>query len=320
MSLYRSTHCFLALIAPLMLLTACSNPNEQSGGAGITDTPMDSLVTAEWLQQHLDNPNLVVLDVTVMIESDGNGGFRPVNGMANYETGHIPTAGFADLMGELSDSDSALGFAVPEPEQFAAAMGALGVGDDSLVVLYDANSSSWAARVWWMLRWIGFDNAALLDGGLDAWTSAGFSLSTAAAARPTKTLTVSLRPELIVDKTEVRAAIDDDSVDIIDALTEAHYRGDFSMYARPGHIPTASNVPVTSLIDESGRYKSLEELETLFEGERDTRTITYCGGGIAASGNAFVMHRLGFKDVAVYTASLQEWAPDPENPMVTGAE
>ena len=318
MSFHRVPHVFLALIAALILLSACSNPNQQSsGGVG---TPMDSLVTAEWLQEHLDNPDLVVLDVTVMIESDGSGGFRPVNGMANFESGHIPTAGFADLMGNLSDSDSTLGFAVPEPEQFAAAMGALGIGDDSRVVLYDANSSSWAARVWWMLRWIGFDNAALLDGGLDAWTSAGFSLSTAAATRPAKTLSVNLRPELIVDKSEVRAAIGDDSVDIIDALTEEHYRGDFSMYGRPGHIPTASNVPVTSLIDESGRYKSLDELETLFEGERDTRTITYCGGGIAASGNAFVMHRLGFKDVAVYTASLQEWAPDPENPLVTGTE
>lgn len=320
MSPYRATPAFLALIVSLMLLPACSSPGDQSDGGGSVDTTMDSLVSAEWLMEHLDDPDLVVLDATVMIESDGNGGFRTVNGMANFEAGHIPTAGFADLMGDLSDSDSAFGYAVPAPERFAAAMGALGVGDDSRVVLYDANSSSWAARVWWMLRWIGFDNAALLDGGLDAWTSEGNSLSTGPATRPAKTLTVNLRPELIVDKTEVRAAIDDDSVNLLDALTEEHYRGDFAMYARPGHIPTASNVPVTSLVDESGRYKSLDELETLFDGERDTRTITYCGGGIAASGNAFVMHRLGFKDVAVYTASLQEWASDPENPMVTGPE
>jgi len=89
-----------------------------------------------------------------------------LSGRADYEAGHIPTAGFADLMGNLSDGDSLLKFAVPTPEQFIAAMGALGVGDDSRVVLYDSFGSGWAARVWWMLRWVGFDRAALLDGGL----------------------------------------------------------------------------------------------------------------------------------------------------------
>ncbi len=306
MSFCRATPFLLALIASLVLIPTLSESDEAT---------MDSLVTAEWLADHLDDPNLIILDCSVMIESDDDGSFRTVNGRANFETGHIPTAGFADLKGDLSDSESPIGYAVPAPEQFAAAMGALGVGDNTRVVLYDANGSSWAARVWWMLRWIGFDNAALLDGGLDAWKSAGQPLSVEPASRAPGTLTVKLRPELIVGKEAVHAAIDNDSVNIIDALPEAHYRGEFSMYARPGHIPTATNVAITSLVDESGRYKSLEELETLFDTNRDTRTITYCGGGIAASGNAFIMHRLGFEDVAVYTASLQEWAADPENPM-----
>ena len=116
----------------------------------------------------------------------------------------------------------------------------------------------------------------------------------------------------------MRAAIDDDEVNIIDALPEEHYNGNFSLYDRPGHIPTATNVPSMSLIDESGRFKSTAELDALFESDRDKRTITYCGGGISASADAFIMTRLGYDDVAVYTASLQEWAADPENPMVTG--
>lgn len=314
---FHRTSLIFGLTAALAMLSACSDHQDQGD---IVDSTMDSLVSAEWLMEHLDDPNLVVLDATVMVESDGSGGLRAVNGRANFAAGHIPTAGFADLMGELSDASSTIGYAVPTPEQFAAAMGALGVGDDTRVVIYDANTSSWAARVWWMLRWVGFDNAALLDGGQEAWTSAGYSLSTESAAQPARTLTVNLRPELIVDKAEVLAAIDDESVELQDALPEAHYRGDFAMYARPGHIPTATNVSVGTLVDASGRYKPLDELETLFTSERDKRTITYCGGGIAASGNAFVMHRLGFKDVAVYTASLQEWSVDPENPMVTGTE
>jgi thiosulfate/3-mercaptopyruvate sulfurtransferase len=87
------------------------------------------------------------------------------------------------------------------------------------------------------------------------------------------------------------------------------------MYDRPGHISGASNVPVTSLFDESGKFRSHDELDVLFEGDHNTRTITYCGGGIAAAADAFVLTRLGFIDVAIYGASLQEWAADADNPM-----
>ena len=111
---------------------------------------MDTLVTAEWLRENLEDPNLVVLDCTVLIEQAEDGGIRTVSGRGNYEAGHIPTAGFADLTADLADGDSPYEFAVPTPERFAAKMGALGVGNDSRVVLYDAYTSAWAARVWWM--------------------------------------------------------------------------------------------------------------------------------------------------------------------------
>jgi thiosulfate/3-mercaptopyruvate sulfurtransferase len=281
---------------------------------------METLVTPEWLAEHLDDPDLMVLDCTVLVEPDGAGGFRSVSGRSSYEAGHIPSAGFADLFGELSDSESPLQFAVPSPEHFAAAMGALGVGDDSRVVLYDASGSAWAARVWWMLRWVGFDRAALLDGGLEAWTAEGRLVSTELPDRPAKTLTPAPRPELIADRDEVMAAIEDDSVVIVDVLPEAHYRGEMGFYARPGHIRSAINIPMQSLTDESGRYRPHEELAAMHEGDRNLRQITYCGGGIAASSTAFIMTRLGFTDVAVYTASLQEWSADSANPMDTGPQ
>jgi thiosulfate/3-mercaptopyruvate sulfurtransferase len=297
------------LIAALVLVTGCASSNSQP------DATMDSLVTAEWLSQHLDDPDLVVLDCSVSVKP-GEDGIQIESGRTDYEGGHIPSAGFADLMGDLSDGDSSLNFAVPTPEQFCAVMGALGVGDNSRVVLYDGSNSAWAARVWWMLRWVGFDRAALLDGGLGAWTAEGRPLSTEAANRRAKQLTPAPRPELIADRDEVFAAIDNSAVNLIDVLPEASYRGEMAMYDRPGHIPSASNTPFTALIDESGRYRPRDELAALFDGDRSARTITYCGGGIAASSTAFVMTRLGFTDVAVYTASLQEWAADPVNPMV----
>jgi len=281
------------------------------------DAKMGTLVTAEWLSQHLNDPNLVVLDCTVLVEPNDDGSVQVVSGRANYNSGHIPTAGFADLMGDLSDGDSPLQFAVPTPEQFAAAMGALGVGDDSRIVLYDGGNSVWAARVWWMLRWIGFDRAALLDGGVGVWTAEGRPLSTEPANRPVQELSAAPRPELISDHDEVFAAMDNDAINLIDALPPSHFRGEFVMYERSGHIPGASNVPSSELLDESGHYRSQDELAAMFDGERDARAITYCGGGIAASSNAFIMTRLGFTDVAVYIASLQEWAADFDNPLVT---
>lgn len=302
----------ILLFAALALVSACSDLAQQA------EPPFETLVTAEWLSQHITDPDLVVLDCTVLIEMAESGGFTSVSGRTHYEEGHIPSAGFADLTSELADGESPLQYALPTPEQFAAAMGALGVGDDSRVVLYDASGSVWAARVWWMLRWVGFDRAALLDGGLGAWIAEDRPLSTELPVRPGKTLTPAPRPELIANRDEVLAAIENDEVVLVDVLPEEHYRGETAFYARPGHISTAINISVQSLTDESGRYRSFEELVGLHGGDRTVRHITYCGGGIAASSSAFVMTRLGFEDVAVYTASLQEWATDPENPMEVG--
>ncbi len=334
MSLWNYTLRSLTLMAALACLTACSGSDEQSAQAvdAVADTgtdtgtaisaataAMDSLVSTEWLSEHLDDPDLVVIDCTVMVAPDEKTGFRMVNGRANYDSGHIPSAGFADFFGDLSAGEDKLRFEIPTPEQFAATMSALGVSDNSRVVLYDANLSVWAARVWWMLRWIGFDNAALLDGGLGAWRAEGRPLSTEPANRPPGDLSINLRPELIADQDEVRAAIGDSSINIVDALPVEHYEGQMTMYARPGHITGATSLPASLLLDESGRYRSYDELDMLVNIDRNERAITYCGGGIAASSDAFVLHRLGFKNVAVYAASLQEWTVDPNNPMETGA-
>jgi len=277
---------------------------------------MDTLVTTEWLSQHLNDPNLVVLDCSVCTIPQDEGSFLNLSGLADYNKGHIPSAGFADLKGDLTDCNSPIEFAVPTPAQFCSAMGALGVGDDSRVVLYDTSYSAWAARVWWMLRWVGFDRAALLDGGLNAWTAEGRPLSTGPATRHVKYLTPAPRPELIADRDEVLASIDVDAVCLIDTMPPEFYRGEISLYERPGHLPGALNSNGLDLLDESGRFRPDDELAALIGGDRSARNITYCGGGIMASSNAFIMTRLGFNDVAVYTASLQEWAADPANPLV----
>jgi len=320
----HSARNFFALIAiaiaALALMSACTTSELETGATNSAEPPLEPLVTAQWLSEHLDDPNLVILDCTVLVETDENGGLRILNGRANYEAGHIPSAGFADLMGDLSGLDDPLMFTMPPQEQFSAAMGALGVGDDSSVVLYTANNPDWAARVWWMLHWAGFDRVALLDGGQQAWVADGLPLSTLPANRPAKQFTATFRPEMIADRDQVLAATDNSAVRIVDALPVAHYRGEYSMYGRPGHITGATNLPSSDLLNAEGHYWSLDELEMMHEGDRNDRVITYCGGGVAASSVAFTMHRLGFTDVAVYMGSLQEWVVDPENPMTLGTE
>ena len=272
---------------------------------------MDTLVTTEWLSEQSDDKDLVVLHRGVGMEEDGQGGVRPASGRPEYDAGHIPGAGFADLIVDLSAQDSPLPWVpMPTPDQFCAAMGALGVGDDFRVVLYDGYYSMLAARVWWMLRWVGFDRAAILDGGFKLWTAEGRPISADPVERLSRTLTPHVRPNAIAGRDEVLAGLDSDAVCLIDALPLESFRAQ--------HIPGASNLDAISLVDESGRYQSHTELAAMHDGDRNARTITYCGGGVAASSNAFVMTRLGFTDVAVYAASLQEWMANPDNPLVEG--
>ncbi|MEM7446228.1 MAG: sulfurtransferase [Pseudomonadota bacterium] len=275
-------------------------------------------MTTDWLSQHRNDSGLVILDCRIRMEPDGAGAFRYETAREDYNAGHIPAAGFADLMVELRDTESPLVFALPSAADFCAAMGALGVGDDSRVVLYDDFLSIWAARVWWMLRWVGFDRAAILDGGLTAWNAEGRPLSAEPAGKAARTLTPHVRPEVIADHPEVRAAVADGSACLIDTMHGDHYQGAESFFGRPGRIQGASNLFSGDLVDESGRYKPDNELSKLVTGDRNARNITYCGGGIMASSNAFIMSRLGFTDVAVYIGSLQEWTADPANPMEVG--
>jgi len=252
-----------------------------------------------------------------MPDADDPRGLHNVSGRPDYELGHIPNAGFVDLKGDLCKTNGPVEFELLSPEAFCAAMGQLGVGDDSRVVLYDTNYTGWAARVWWMLRWVGFDNAAILDGGLSAWTSTGNALSLNPVTPLVQTLTPKPRPELIAYHDEVLSSINNDAVVLVDTLPEAFYRGEMSIYPRLGHITGAVNIDGLSLLDKKGYLLSQDELAARHSFDRNARIITYCGGGIVASTDAFVLTRLGYDNVAVYMASLEEWTADPGNPMET---
>ena len=237
----------------------------------------------------------------------------------NWADDHIPNSAYADLTFDLSDPSSDLRFTMPTAERFASAMEDLGVGPGTRVVLYDRRFTMWATRVWWMLKTFGFDNCAVLDGGWTSWVADGFATtSDPTPTRASTTFHAEPRPELIADLERMKAALNDGTC-IINALSESNHDGTDASYGRRGHLPGAGNVYAVDLLDpESHRYLPIDQLAELLDDA--TRTsgpiITYCGGGIAATSDAFVLSALlGKKDVSVYDGSLSEWLLDPNRPL-----
>jgi thiosulfate/3-mercaptopyruvate sulfurtransferase len=214
---------------------------------------------------------------------------------------------------------------VPSSQQFAPAAGALGIGDGARVVVYDQHQGFWATRFWWHLRLEGFDDVAVLDGGLAAWKAAGEPVTDAASLVTPRTFTGVRRPDLLRSTQDVAATLDDPAIVLVNVLDPATYRGETATYARNGHIPGSVNLPVSDVLDPTtGAFRSTFQLRELFAEAGlldDSRTVvTYCGGGIAATGLAHALARVGRDDVAVYDGSLTAWTSDPELPLVTGAE
>ncbi len=288
------------------------------------------LVETDWLAEHLDDPDLRILDCTQYLPDYFESvEFTTVSGRDNYQQGHIPGAAYVDLMEELVDPDRPEFYsAMPPAEQFADVMSQIGVGDGTRVILYDDFVGIFATRIWWMLRAFGFDNAAVLNGGWLKWKNEGRPISTEPASYPPGNFVARYQPELIASKEEVLATIDDNQTCLIDALSEQEYTGDPafpSHYGRPGHIPSAVNVPFTGQIDmtSSNEYVSPDAIRAHFEESgalESDRVVTYCGGAIAATQAAHLLTLLGVENVAVYDGSLTEWGADANLPMVTGAE
>lgn len=283
------------------------------------------VVDPEWVEAHRVDPNLRIVDATTHLTfpEDGNGYYRLNGGRETYAAEHLPGAVFADLLTDFADPGAEHAFTVPSSERFAAAAGELGIGDDSLVVVYDQHDGYWATRFWWQLRLEGFDNVTVLEGGLRRWKAEERPVDDAPASYPTATFTARRRPELLAKRDEIEAALGDDDTILINVLDEDTFTGARQTYARPGRIPGSVNVFVGDLIDPStGGLRPVDELRPLFErvGALDPsrRVVTYCGSGIAATMDALALSALGRDDVAIYDGSMTEWAADPALPIEQG--
>ncbi len=285
---------------------------------------MEPLIATDELARRLGEPALRIFDCTTILHPEPGGRMRVETGRAGYaEKGHIPGAALIELQEDLSDPTNKLRFTMPAPEALARMAGAKGIGDGSEVVLYCNGTQWWATRVWWMLRAIGFDRARILDGGFKKWIAEGRPVEHGTNTYAPATLTARPRDGLMVGKDEVLASLADSGAVVVNCLTEEQHRGTGGAhYGRPGRITGSVSLPAASLFAADGTFKDTATLRAMFADRGiagGKRVVAYCGGGIAATGDAFALTALlGHDDVAVYDASLQEWATDPSLPMTVG--
>lgn len=273
------------------------------------------VVDADWLADRLDD--VVVIDVRWQPETDDRAGWE------SYLESHIPGAAFIDLERDLSGAAGPVvgRHPLPDPERFAGTMQRAGVNDDDTVIAYDDVGGAYAARLVWMLRVTGRE-AALLDGGLDAWDR---ELSTAVTVRPQGEFSAipwpddALADADLVDELRRR----DDAV-VIDARDEDRYLGEREPYDDvAGHIPGAVNAPYRDNLDASGRFESEQALRERYAklGADDAEeVVVYCGSGVTSCHDILALERAGITDVRLYPGSWSGWSTDEDRPVAIGGE
>jgi thiosulfate/3-mercaptopyruvate sulfurtransferase len=278
---------------------------------------MSNLVSTEWLAAHLHDPDLAVLDATLYLPAEGK------NAKQEFASAHIQGARFFDI-DAIADPDADLPHMVPTPARFAKLVGALGVGNDSMVVFYDQPGNAFAARGWWMMGLFGHDRVALLDGGLRKWRMENRPIET---GLPKPAAPRAFRPNFradrlrgigdMIDNVASRAAL------VLDARGAPRFRGEVPE-ARPGlragHIPGAANLPYSELLQADGTFLPAEKLRTRLaaagvDGSRPV--VTSCGSGVSATVLTLAMAEAGLPHGAVYDGSWTEWGGRPDTPVET---
>lgn len=277
----------------------------------------DPLVSAEWLKQHIQRPELKVLDATwvppFLKDRD--------SGRTCYENGHIPGAVYFDI-DVIADQDSHLSHMLPDISDFDPMLGALGIGDGDEVVVYDSNNFFASARVWWTLRAMGLTEVAVLDGGLKAWQDIGGAVETEIPVPEPKEYTAMFLRRFVRNMDEMRAHVEAGDQPILDARDHGRFNGT-SPEPRAGlpsgHMPGSVCVPASSLLNPDGKMKSADALAEILGDHKEGPVITTCGSGVSAAVIALALARIGNYDAAIYDGSWSEWAAHSDNPIATTA-
>jgi thiosulfate/3-mercaptopyruvate sulfurtransferase len=277
----------------------------------------DSIVRTEWLASHLNDPNVRIVDGSwhmPQLKRDAR---------SDFEKEHIPGAVFFDI-DAIADRANPLPHMLPSAEDFGRAVGALGIGSNDRVIVYDVRGIISAARVWWTFRAFGHEAVAVLDGGLRKWRAEGRPVASGVPAPALRTFTArGPRPELVRDLDAMRANVESRQEQVLDARSAGRFTGTEAeprAGLRGGHIPGSINLPYEQLYRPDGTLVPPADMKAVFEraGVDLTKPVaTTCGSGVTASVLALGLHLLGHRQVAVYDGSWTEWGGRDDTPIET---
>lgn len=279
-----------------------------------------TIVDPQTLAAHIDDRNWVVMDCRFNL-------MNPEEGRQLYHQGHIPNARFMDLNEDLASPKTATTgrHPLPDAQQLANKLGELGVDENTQVVVYDGDCGAFAARAWWLLRWLGHEAVAVLDGGLKHWQQAGFSLTPELPKIISRSFTGRPDNNLWVDTAFVESFIEAKGNGmLLDARAAERFRGEQEP-ADPiaGHVPTAYNAPFSGNLNEQQQFLPAEQLRQRFEGLLGGRpvqeTVCMCGSGVTACHNLLALEIAGLSGARLYVGSWSEWVTSSARPVATGA-
>lgn len=279
----------------------------------------NTLIDAAALAPLLSDPRIAVIDCRFDLA-------HPEAGRAAYLAAHIPGARYASLDADLS-APVAPGTGrhpLPTPADFARTLGALGVDNDAQVIAYDAANGAFAARLWWMLRWLGHRRAAVLDGGFSAWVASGGAVVAGAVPAAKRRFAARADEAAWLTTEAVAAALGDSRRTLIDARAPERFSGSFEPLDRvAGHVPGAHNYPFTLNLGADGRFLEPAELRrrwlAFLDGAAPGGVIAMCGSGVTACHNLLALEQAGLSGAALYAGSFSEWISDPGRPVARTA-
>ncbi len=281
-----------------------------------------SLVTTHWLADHLNDENIRIVDTRWYL-------LQPTKGENDYHNAHIPNAIYLSVDRHLAAvplPDAKTGrHPLPDAETFAESMMQVGISNSSHVIVYDDAGGANAARLWWLLRYFGNDNASLLDGGLHQWILEGRPLTAEIPNFPRGEFVARPHENMVVEKAQMIQLTRKPRILILDARAPERYRGETEpIDTRAGHIPGAHNAPLAGNVvgTDDLRFRNSQELRARYDAfgaNGADEIVAYCGSGVNAAADLFALHLAGYDNTRLYAGSFSEWSRDAKLPIVTGS-
>lgn len=275
---------------------------------------MSHLVNMDWLVEHLNDPEVRVVDCRFVLG-------QPHAGRESYLAAHLPRALYFDLELDLSAPVGKHGGRHPLPDitELADKLGAAGIGANTKVVAYDDQGGAMASRFWWLLQYLGHEETYVLDGGFTKWQASGHPVTDELPTPQATTFTPQPQAHLLVSIDELKTKIGQEGVTLIDSREAVRYRGEQEpIDPVAGHIPSAINHFWKDALQENGQWKPTEEQQARFQGlQPEQELIVYCGSGVTACPNILALRQAGYQNVRLYSGSWSDWVSYSDNPIAT---